>query len=169
VPLLPDVEPEVHAYAYKRRPEVRGDGTDKLLDELRVYLRGGNVSGFGSLCSHARPVANLLRVYGTRNTIELDFANRTVVLAATQKYPSAIGRLLPAFQMAGRYLSQGKKNLGEFRRHEFQFFAGMSTLLEMFYEGIRTGGEPPIPYAEIMRVVEVMDRVIEQVYPEGSR
>lgn len=165
VPLLPEGEVEVDAHAYKRRAAVRGDATDAMLDELRVYLRGGGVSGFGSLCSHARPVANTLKVYGTKNTVELDFANRTVVLAASQRYPSALGRLMPPFQMAARYLAQGRRNVGAFRRYEFQYFAGMSTLLEMFYEAIRTGGAPPIPYGEILRVVDVMDRVIEQVYP----
>ena len=155
----------MNAFAYKRRPEVRGDATDSLLDELRVYLRGAGVSGYGSLCSHARPVANLLRVYGTKNTMELDFSNRTVVLAASQTYPSLIGRLIPAFQMASRYLAAGRRNYAAFRRHEFQFFTGMSTLLEAFYESIGTGGEPPIPYAEILKVADVMDRVIQQVYP----
>jgi predicted dehydrogenase len=168
VPLLPDVEPEVHAFAFKRRAEVRGDSTDAMLDELRVYLRAGGVSGFGSLCSHARPVANTLKVYGTENTVELDFSNRTVVLAASQKYPSALGRLMPAFQSASRYFSQGRKNVGAFRRHEFQFFAGMSTLLELFYTSIREGGKPPIPYSEILRTMDVMDRVIEQVYPTSA-
>jgi predicted dehydrogenase len=169
VPLFPDVEPEVHAFAYKRREAVRGDGTDALLDELRVFLKVGGVSGYGSLCSHARPVANTLKVYGTKNTVEVDFNNRTVVMAAAQKYPSSIGRLVPPFQMAGRYLAQGRKNVGAFRRYEFQFFAGMGTLLELFYEAIRTGSEPPIPYSEILRVVDVMDRVIEQVYPVGDQ
>jgi predicted dehydrogenase len=164
VPLFPDAEPEVHAFAYKRREAVRGDSTDALLDELRVYLRAGSVSGFGSLCSHARPVANTLKVYGTKSTIELDFANRTVVLAASQKYPSALGRLVPPFQMASRYFSQFRKNIGAFRRYEFQYFAGMSTLLELFYASIRTGGAPPIPYSEILRTMDIMDRVIEQVY-----
>ena len=168
VPLLGEGDPEVHASAYKRRPEMRGDGTDAMLDELRVYLQGGTVSAYGSLCSHARPVANLLRVYGTKNTLELDFSNRTVVLAASQKYPSSIGRLMPAFQMASRFWGQGRKNLRAFRRHEFQYFVGMSTLLEQFYQSIRTGGEPPISYAEILRVADVMDQVIEQVYPNSG-
>jgi predicted dehydrogenase len=170
VPLFPDVEPEVNAFAFKRRDAVRADSTDAMLDELRVYLRGGGVSAFGSLCSHARPVANTLKVYGTKNTVELDFANRTVVLAASQRYPSALGRLTPAFQMASRYFTQGRRNVGAFRRSEFQYFNGMSTLLELFYAGIRAGSAPPIPYAEILRTMDVMDRVIEQVYPaETSR
>lgn len=165
VPLFPDVEPEVHAFAYKRREEVRNDATDAMLDELRVYLRGGSVSAYGSLCSHARPVSNTLKVYGTRATVEVDFNNRTVVTTASQKYPSAVGRLIPPFQMTGRYFAAARKNLGQFRRHEFHFFSGMSKLLELFYASIRTGGEPPIPYSEILRVCEVMDRIIEQVYP----
>jgi predicted dehydrogenase len=165
VPLFPDVEPEVHAFAFKRREAVRGDATDAMLDELRVFLRGGGVSAYGSLCSHARPVANTLKVYGTKATVEVDFNNRTVVTTSSQRYPSAVGRLVPPFSMARQYLKEAKKNVGQFRRAEFHFFAGMSKLLELFYAGIRDGGAPPIPYSEIVRVAEVMDRVIEQVYP----
>ena len=169
VPLFPDVVPEVHAFAFKRREAMRGDATDAMLDELRVVLRAGGVSAFGSLCSHARPVANQLKIYGTKNTAVLDFANRTVVLETSQRYPSALGRLMPAFQMSSRYLVRGWSNLKAFRRHEFQYFAGMATLLELFYAGIRSEGGPPIAYAEILMVAEVMDRVIEQVYPGAAR
>lgn len=165
VPLFPEAAPEVHAFAYKRREGIRNDGTDALLDELRVFMRGGTVSAYGSLCSHARPVANTLKVYGTKATVEVDFNNRTVVSTASQRYPSALGRLVPPLQMAGRYLAETRKNVGQFRRSEFHFFAGMSKLLELFYAGIRMGSAPPIPYSEILRVSEVMDRVIEQVYP----
>lgn len=166
VPLFPDAETEVHAFAYKRREAVRNDSTDELLDELRVYLRSGSVSAFGSLCSHARPVANTLKIYGTKNTIEVDFANRTTILLSSQKYPSAIGRLMPPFQMAARYMRQGRVNLRAFRKHQAQYFKGMETLLELFYAGIRSGSAPPIAYAEILRTMEVMDRVIEQAYPQ---
>jgi predicted dehydrogenase len=165
VPLFPEEDPEVHAFAYKRRDAVRNDATDVMLDELRVYLRGGNISAYGSLCSHARPVSNTLKVYGTNATVEVDFNNRTVITTAAQRYPSALGRLAPSFQMAGRYFGAATKNLAHFRRHEFHFFTGMSKLLELFYASIRTGGAPPIPYTEILRVSDVMDRIIEQVYP----
>jgi predicted dehydrogenase len=164
-PLTPDAEPEVHAFGFRRRAALRGDATDAMLDELRVVMQAGGVSAYGSLCSHARPVANTLKVYGTKNTVELDYNNRTVVLAAAQRYPSAVGRLTPPFQMASRYFAQGRKNAGQFRRSQFHFFAGMSTLLERFYTAIQTGGPPPIAYAEILRVAAVMDRIIEQVYP----
>jgi len=91
-----------------------------------------------------------------------------VVLASSQRYPSAVGRLVPPFQMASRYLKQGTRNAGAFRRSEFHYFAGMSRLLELFYGAIRTGGAVPISYAEILRVARVMDQVIEQVYPASG-
>jgi predicted dehydrogenase len=165
-PFFPDSrEPEVRAWGYKRRDGLRGDATDAMLDELRMVVKAGGVSAYGTLCSHARPVANTLKVYGTKATIEVDFNNRSVVTMAAQRYPSALGRLFPAFQMGGRYFRQAGRNLGRFRRHEFQYFAGMSTLLTRFYAAIRDGGDPPIAYREILQVAEMMDRVHEQVYP----
>ena len=168
LPLLPEGTPEVYALAYKRRATVRDDASDAMLDELRVTLRRGGVSAYGSLCSHARPVANTLKVYGTKATVELDFNNRTLITAGSQRYPSALGRLFPPFQMAGRYLRQGRENIGLFRRHEFHYFRGMTTLLELFYDAIRTGGTLPISYAEILGTAQVMDEVIAQVYPGGG-
>ncbi|MES2390602.1 MAG: Gfo/Idh/MocA family oxidoreductase [Acidobacteriota bacterium] len=158
-------EPEVRAMAYKRRLGERGDSTDALLDELRFVAKSGRVSAYGTLCSHARPVANTMKIYGTAATLEVDFNNRTVVATTTQKYPSSLGRLFPAFVMARRYWAQAWKNVGRFRRKEFQFFVGMETLLTRFYDAIRNGGEPPIAYREILMAARMMDSVYAQVYP----
>ena len=168
VPLFPPGEPEVHAYAYKRRATVMGNETDSLLDELRVVMRSGGVSAYGTLCSHARPVANTLKVFGTKNTVEVDFSLRTVILACSQSYPSSVGRLFPPFQLAGRYFAQGRRNLTAFRHNEFQFFAGMTRLLHLFYDSLRTGGPLPISYGEMLSVAQVMDEVIAQVYPANK-
>jgi predicted dehydrogenase len=168
VPLFPHGEPEIHAFAYKRRATVMGNETDKLLDELRVVMKSGGVSAYGTLCSHARPIANSLKVFGTKNTVEVDFNLRTVILAGSQSYPSSVGRLFPPFQMAGRYIAEGRRNIGAFRRSEFQFFAGMSRLLELFYASLRTGGTLPISYEEMLSVAQVMDEVIAQVYPAAK-
>ena len=35
-----------------------------------------------------------MKVYGTKATVEVDFNNRTVVTTASQRYPSAVGRLI---------------------------------------------------------------------------
>jgi len=49
--------------------------------------------------------------------------------------------------------------------HAFSFFAGMSRLLSVFYESILRDTPVPIPYAEILRVSQIMDEISAQVYP----
>lgn len=160
-PFLTDENPEIIATAFSGDP----DGGD-MLDELRVIIRGSRMSAYATFSSHARPVGQTLRVYGTKNTAFVDFVARTVVLERRQAFPSALGRLFPAFLTAKDYLGQGFKNAGRFRRARFHFFDGMRTLLTEFYECIEKDTPPPIPYEEIMRVSAMMDRIFEQVYPE---
>lgn len=165
LPLFPAGDPEVKAHAWKYRAEVRNDSSDALLDELRVFLKSGRLSAYATLCSHARPIANTLKIYGSKATVEVDFNLRTVIAAGSQRYPSALGRLFPPFQMAMQYLKQGRTNVGAFRKHRFHYFQGMTELLTLFYEAIRTGGPLPISYDEMLATARVMDEVIAQVYP----
>jgi predicted dehydrogenase len=164
-PYLPELDPEMQVTAFRARPTLRGDATDSLFDELRVSLRAGTVTAFASLSCHARPVANTLRIYGTKNTVELDYNRRTFIVQASQKYPSAVGRLLPPFQMGRRYFHQGTANLRAFGRSQFHFFAGMSTLLNRFYQSIVEELPDPISVDEMLRVARLMDEVIECAYP----
>ena len=42
----------------------------------------------------------------------------------------------------------------------------MKELIERFYNSIRTGGPPAIPYREIILTARIMDEVFAQIYPE---
>ena len=42
----------------------------------------------------------------------------------------------------------------------------MKELIERFYNSIREGGEPPIPYREIILTARIMDEIFAQIYPE---
>jgi predicted dehydrogenase len=168
-PYLPELDPEIQVTAFRARTTLREDVTDSMFDELRVSLRAGMVTAFASLSCHARPVANTLRIYGTKNTVELDYNRRTLIVEAGQQFPSAIGRLIPPFQMARRYFHQGMANLSAFRRSQFHFFAGMSTLLTRFYQSIVEDDlPPPISFDEVLRVAKLMDAVIHRIYPEAE-
>ena len=164
VPLLPEEAPEVHAFAFRRREPSGTEVFDQLLDELRVYLRAGNVTCYLTFTSQVKPLENILRVYGTKNSAELNYGLRTVRMMHGQRHPSALGRLLPPFQITGADLSEGLRNCGEFRRSQARFFYGMHLLLEQFYHSIRTGGEVPIPYQQISSVAHIMDDIHRQVY-----
>jgi predicted dehydrogenase len=168
-PFIVEPEPSINAFGYRRRPAA-GSASDVVLDELRVVLQGSaGVSAYATFSAHASPVSHLLRVYGTKRTVEVDFNLRTVMFAGEQKYPSALGRLFPPFVQSWRWFRAGSRNLGAFRRYEFGYFAGMRELLSRFYGSILDGGPPPIDYDEILRVSMWMDRVFAQVPQTSGR
>ncbi|HEU5350184.1 MAG TPA: Gfo/Idh/MocA family oxidoreductase [Terracidiphilus sp.] len=164
VPYFTGDTPQVQVLAYQA-----GSGTNmqggELLDELRVMMRDGDISAYVTFSAHARPVGHHLRVYGTRNTATADFQMRTVTLDRKQGFPSALGRLVPPFKVAKDYFRQGLGNVNHFAHARFHYFHGMHRLLAEFYRSIEENSEPPIPYAEILRVSELMDAIFQQVYP----
>ena len=168
VPFIDDDAPYIQAIAYRRDADGGPSGPDELLDELRVMIRGKQTSAYATFCAHARPVAQTLRVYGTKNTAHVDYGARTIVLERKQGFPSALGRLVPPFMVSRDYLRQGLKNLNRFSHSRFHFFDGMRTLLTEFYLCIESDSEPPIAYRDILRVSEMMEQIFAQVYPEVS-
>jgi len=163
-PFLTDEPLEIIARAY-RRQNLKDDRTDGVLDELRVMILAGGMSAYVTFSSHARPVGHFMRVYGTKNTAHIDFALRSTLVEEKQTVPSALGRLLPPFKSSWKSLRQATHNAREFAGSRFQFFAGMNRLLSKFYESILHDSPVPIPYAEILRVSQIMDEISAQVYP----
>lgn len=166
VPYLGEEKPDVHATAYRGDGIQTGSQADQLLDELRVMIRGSNVSAYATFSSHARPIGHSLRVYGTKNTAHVDFNARTLVLERKQTFPSALGRLFPAFLSAKDHLRQGLRNVSSFSHSRFHYFDGMHRLLNEFYLSIERDSPPPIPYSQILQVSAIMETIFNQVYSE---
>jgi predicted dehydrogenase len=165
-PFLDDEEPFIQAVAYRGNAGGGESRSGELLDELRVIIRGAQVSAYATFSAHARPVGQTLRVYGTKNTAHVDFMVRTVALERKQTFPSALGRLFPPLLVAKDYLRQGLRNVNSFSHARFHFFDGLRRLLNEFYLCIEKDSPPPIAYGEILRVSAMMERILEQVYPE---
>ena len=146
--------------AFRRRPESGNAAVDAMGDELRFMLRSGSVTVSGLVSAHGRPAAHTLRVVGTSDTVELDYAARTLVRSARQSQPSAIGRLLPAWVQARQFARNGWRNLKQFRRHEFHYFQCMRVLLNRFYDTIEKGAADPVPHRDILRVCRVIDQIV---------
>lgn len=164
-----DDHPEVTAHGFVRRATRFGDQRDDLVDELRVMVRGKRTTAFVTFSSHARPVAHFMRVYGTKNTAHADFNTRTVALDKYPNIPSALGRLVPAFESAADYLMAGGRNVGRFGRSKFHFFAGLGELLSRFYGSIETDGPVPIPTRDLLRIARMMDDIFAQVPQRGEK
>lgn len=159
---FPDEAPEIVARAYHGSD---GEPAAGLFEELRVMMLGTRVSAYVTFCSHARPVGHFLRVYGTKNTVHVDFRLRTMLIEAEQTVPGAFGRLLPPFQTSWQAVRQATRNAGDFAKCQSHYFAGMNRLLSLFYQSVINDTPEPIAAGEILRVSETMDQIFAQVYP----
>ena len=156
----------VKVLAFRRRMATGYPDVDAMPDELRFLLRSGDVTVSGLVSAHGRPAAHTLRVVGAIDTVELDYANRTLVRSARQTQPSAMGRLFPSWTQARRFAGNGCHNFGQFRRHEFHYFQGMRVLLNRFYDAIERDAPDPIAHGDILKVSRIIDQIVDQMQRE---
>jgi predicted dehydrogenase len=160
---IEDDEPVIHATGFALREVRFGDSRDAMLDELRLTMIGKRVSMYGTFSAAIRPVGQFMRVYGTRGSVHVDLVCQTVVLDSTPTFPSAIGRLLPAFAQGKAYRREGRRNVRRFLRSEFHFMAGMHEIISRFYDSILDGKELPVSYRDMLRVSWMLDEIFRQV------
>jgi predicted dehydrogenase len=160
---LPDARPNVSATGFVRRKARFGDIRDALVDEARILIKGERTTAYVTFSAHVRPVHHFLRVYGSKNTAHVDYNNRTCTLEIAGTLPSALGRLVPAFQSAASYAKEGVKNMSRFAKSEFQFFVGFQELFRQFYSAISSGTPLPISHQDILKTSWILDEIFSQV------
>lgn len=162
-PLLPSDSIDASCVAFRRRAPVGNPVVDALPDELRFVLRSGDLTMNGYVSAHARPVTHTMRVLGSRDSVAMDFVGRTCVPVARQRYPSSIGRLIPALDQAREFGSAFRRNVRAFRKYEYSFFQGMRHLLGLYYGSIQGSNPAPQQAATIVRTARAIDCIIEGV------
>src|SRR5262249_17912337 len=131
--------------------ETQGDPSD-VMDELRVIMKGTRATAYLTISSRARPIAQCLKVFGTKRSGQFDFVTRAVTNDHGPALPSAVGRVLPPFNQSWQYFREGAANVIRLLKGDFQFFSGMQSLIGAFYQSITQDSPVPIPYTEILRL-----------------
>src|SRR6266566_2502506 len=153
-----------------RSPQLGDGGAADLMDELRVLLQDkhGTTAMF-CFSTQFKPGLNRLRIYGPRNSLMVDILTGTLVRSPGGSYKSYLTYFVPPLKNAWEHLRNARLNVTNFlRRRLYQDF-GMKELTERFYNSIRLGSEPPIPYREIFLTAQIMDEIFAQIYPAKSR
>jgi predicted dehydrogenase len=151
--LVPDDRPSVWA-TWFGGPEHDGTPT-----ELRVLLKWREATAQILFSSAARPVQRVVRVYGTRRMLEVDFDGRLVRVRQPVIAPGAFAKLAVPWRdlrMAARALT---RNAWRFFRSDLHYFAGMRRLFAEFYRAIREGSAVPVSPRDVQRVTALMDRI----------
>ena len=150
-------------------PQLRSLGAHEVLDELRVLIRDeSGTTAFFCFSTQIKGL-NQLRVYGPSGSITADIITGSLIQNSSRPYKSYLTYFVPPLKNAREHLRNLRLNVTNFlRRRLYQDF-GMKELIERFYESIRTGGPPPIPYREIILTARIMDEIFAQIYPTRER
>ena len=92
-------------------------------------------------------------------------ARGSLIRNQTRSYKSYLTYFVPPLKNAREHLRNLRLNITNFIRQRLYQDVGMKELIERFYNSIRTGGPPPIPYREIILTARIMDEIFAQIYP----
>jgi predicted dehydrogenase len=149
-------------------PQLQSLGVDDVLDELRVSIRDENgTTAFFCFSTQIKGV-NQLRLYGSANSLVADIITGSLVRTKRGAFKSYLTYFVPPFQQVGEHLRNGACNVRDFLRQRLHQDFGMKELIERFYNSIRSGDEPPIPYREIVLTARIMDEIFAQVYASSE-
>ena len=162
---LDDDVPLIVATAHRSSQLSHRGGSD-LMDELRVLLRDKQeTTALFCFSTQFKPALNRLRIYGPRNSLMVDILTGTLIRGPGASYKSYLTYFIPPLKNAREYFRNLRLNVTNFIRQRLYQDFGMRELMERFYNTIRTGDEPPIPYREIILTARIMDEIFAQVYP----
>lgn len=146
-------------------PQLRSVGAQEVLDELRVLIRDKTgTTAFFCFSTQIKGI-NQLRIYGPANSLIADIITGSLVRNETRSYKSYLTYFVPPLKNAREHLRNARINVTNFLRQRLYQDFGMKELIERFYNSIRLGGPPPIPYREIILAARIMDEIFAQVYP----
>jgi predicted dehydrogenase len=163
VPLMPDEPDEIQCLRMDRA------GTGIYEDELRVIWRSGRQTAYITFTSGVRPIRQFMRVYGSRGIVEVDFTNHLFTTIDDTPLPGPVARSRNAIVPGWRAIKQGLAAARAAYSGRDRFFAGMGQMFSQLYDAVREGRDvPPVPYAEVIRVSEIIDAIVA-VAPVGRQ
>jgi predicted dehydrogenase len=163
---LEDTDPQLSIIAYTS-PALKRMGEKRLIDELRVHIFDrNNMTGLLVFSSQLSPPVNRFRIYGPKNSLEIDNHHRTLVRLENKSYKSYLNYFMYPMVMAKEHLRCSINNISKFMRCEFHDDSGMTSLIQNFYASVRNKGPLPIRYKEIISTCRIMDRIFEYMANE---
>ena len=150
--------------------QLRGMGGQEILDELRVLIRDrkGTTANF-CFSTQIKPGLNQLRLFGPANSITVDLNSGSVIVHRGRSYKSYLTYLLPSLVASRQHMAMAWRNFVGILKKEIYQDAGMKALIERFHAAIESGGQPPIPYREVMLTARIMDEIFARMRTPGSR
>jgi predicted dehydrogenase len=129
------------------------------VEELRILVKGERSIGYIVVSLGIRPNVNCVRIFGTRATLHIDFAGRTIRLERLRSLPTFVARGLLNIEVAGRLIWDTISNACRFLLGALTPYQGHGKLIDAFYRSVETDSPSPISGESARRVIEAYDRI----------
>ena len=127
--------------------------------DLRATLWGADLTGNLVFTTLAKPLQRVVRLFGTRQILEVDFDAQIIRRSRSASMPGAFAKLEMPYRQWREAAGSLIRNMRRFLRYDIHYFAGMRALFTAFYESIRQDRPSPIPPREIRRVTAIMEDI----------
>jgi predicted dehydrogenase len=169
---LDDDMTEITAIA-GQSPRLKSLDDEQILDELRVLLRD-KTGRTGWFCfSTQLKGLNQFRLHGPEGSIVVNHISGAIVRDKYRPCKSYLTYFVPPLRAAREHVRNARINFTNFVRQRLHQDSGMKELIERFYNSVRSGSPPPIPYREIILTARIMDEIFVQIYggqkPQGRQ
>ena len=135
--------------------------------DLQATLRNGDVIGRLSVSLRARPVASWLSLIGTTGSLTCDFV-RSIVVGAANPGTEILEKVLNPMVEGLQLLSRTPPSVGR-RLRSGVAYPGLAELITAFYGAVATGGASPVTPAHLLRVTEVLERLVATINDAARR
>ena len=124
--------------------------------ELALLLASDRGPATMSLSLRSNPVRKVIRVKGSRGSLEIDLATSVLIHIASQA-DGTVARALVNLATAGQIATGTAANA--LRTALRRLPRGHETLIARFYAELREHGQPPVSGEDGLRTVAVLDRI----------
>ncbi|MFT4804099.1 MAG: putative dehydrogenase [Psychroserpens sp.] len=155
--LSDDLEISTHAYDLSQNGVVN--------DELRVHIfdRENKISCTVMFISNASPAQFRVRYFGEHSTIDLNLTDHCWQQDKSPTFPGGLGLSLNIRSRAKQLKQQYWYNFKAFWLGRETFFSDMKRLFEHFYHQINNKLPEPVPYEDIQRTSNIIDKICQQI------
>ena len=160
---IPTDSPTVIAHGFAS-PFVRRIGEEGIIDELRVIISDGDhFTAYFTFSSQMRPNLHLLRVYGSKNGVEIDHDQRTLTTIKGARQKSILEKIVSPASYAMQHARNARGNVGRLLRRELHPRDGSLFLFDRFYRSVRDDAPVPVSDREMVLTVSIMDEIFAQI------
>jgi nucleoside-diphosphate-sugar epimerase len=129
-----------------------------------VILKSGKASGYISLSLHEKPDTTTLSVFGDDGAIHADYFGGVITHQRTPVLPRAANRLMHGYRAARQSFAGASGTVFQVATGNFDKTAGMTQLVQCFYDSIRGRGPAPLTPERLLNTAKLIDAV----WPEPS-